>query len=75
MGAYSTVDITRDQAIDYIGRLLDQATNEELSNALFALTENKCLDNYNIVDENEDTDRIAAISLHLDQRHFLPEFN
>ena len=45
MGAHSTVNLTA----------LDEATDEEISAALFALLGNRVLDNYRIVpDEGED---------------------
>ena len=49
MGAYSTVTITRERAIREIIDRVYEASNEELSNALFALTENHVLDNYTVV--------------------------
>lgn len=51
MGVYSTVNISRKTAIKRImSRLLD-ATNDELSEALFELTKNHVLDNYWVWDE------------------------
>ena len=56
MGAYSTVTITRDEAISRIADALSQATNEELSQALFALTQDHVLDNYTVVGEEPQRD-------------------
>lgn len=50
MGPYSTVDITRDEVIRRIQDALGSATNEELGDALFALTCDHVLDNYCVVD-------------------------
>lgn len=69
MGAYSTVDITRQYAISKILELVDEATNEELSGALFALTENRCLDNYRVVDtesECNNNGRLPGIDYYFD---------
>ena len=49
MGAYSTITIDRQTAIQKILDALDEATNEEISEALFALTSDHCLDNYCVV--------------------------
>ena len=49
MGVYSTVTITREEAIRRITDALETATNEELSRALFALTEDHVLDNYTVI--------------------------
>ena len=51
MGAYSTVTITRDEAISRICDAVGGATNAELSEAFFALTANHVLDNYTVVGE------------------------
>ena len=51
MGAYSTVLITRQRAISHIIELLDEATDEEIGDALFALTQNHRMDNYGVVAE------------------------
>jgi hypothetical protein len=56
MGAYSTVTITRDEAIGRIADALSQATNDELSQALFALTQDHVLDNYMVVGEEPKRD-------------------
>lgn len=56
MGAYSTVDITRDEAISRIVDRLNTATNAELENALFALTQDHVLDNYRVYDTQEEID-------------------
>lgn len=53
MGAYSTVDITRKQAIEKICELVHDAKNSELEDVLFDLTCNHCLSNYMIVEEKE----------------------
>lgn len=50
MGAYSTVTISRAEAIRQILERIDKATNEELAAALFALTQDHVLDNYCVVD-------------------------
>lgn len=55
MGAYSTVTISREYAIEKIMALLYDASNDEVSSALFALTENHTLDNYCVVDELDGT--------------------
>lgn len=49
MGVYSTVTITREEAIQRILELVETATNEELSAALFGLTQDHILDNYQVV--------------------------
>ncbi len=56
MGVYSTVDITRQDAVNRIIELVEKATNAELSQALFALTENHVLDNYRVVDREDEVD-------------------
>ena len=48
MGVYSTVTLTREQVLGLIDDLLDDATNDELCDALFALTQDHTLDNYTI---------------------------
>jgi hypothetical protein len=50
MGAYSTVSITKEDAIKEILAALDEATDEELADALFALKRERTLYNYRIVD-------------------------
>lgn len=54
MGAYSTVIITREDAIKKILDALDDSTNEEIADALFALTQNHSLNNYIVVDGGYD---------------------
>lgn len=49
MSAYSTITITCEEAITKILELVDQATNEELSQALFALTADHVCDNYSVI--------------------------
>jgi hypothetical protein len=51
MGAYSTVELTKEEVLSLIYDRLEDATNEELCDALFALTQNRVLDNYRIVEE------------------------
>ena len=53
MGVYSTVTINRSFAIGRIVSLLNDATNEELSQALFALTCDHQLDNYTVLSDSE----------------------
>jgi uncharacterized protein YrzB (UPF0473 family) len=53
MGAYSTLTISRETAIERILSLIDEASNEELADALFALTASKTGYNY-CVEEKED---------------------
>lgn len=55
MGVYSTVTITRKKAIECIIALIEEtASNEEIGNALFALTKNHTYDNYWVVDTEEE---------------------
>jgi hypothetical protein len=49
MGIYSTIEITRADAIAEITRLLEAATDYEVCDALFALTREHGFDNYWIV--------------------------
>lgn len=53
MGVYSTRTINRSYVIEKIISLLQQATNDELSNALFQLTCDHCLDNYDVLNDDE----------------------
>lgn len=53
MGAYSTVSISRERAISEIIDKLDEATDEEISAALFALTSDHTLDNYDVFSKEE----------------------
>lgn len=53
MGIYSTLNITREDVIVRIQNLLDKASNQELEEALFALTCNHTYDNYVIMTEEE----------------------
>lgn len=55
MGAYSTRDITRDEAISRIVDLIYGASNDELANALFSLTCNYTLDNYCVTGEEPES--------------------
>lgn len=48
MGIYSTVTISRSDAIERIQQALESATNEELANALFALTCDHTASNYTV---------------------------
>ena len=54
MGAYSTVTITREEALLRIDEMLYSATNDELSEALFALTQEHVADNYTVIDDPSD---------------------
>ena len=54
MGAYSTRYITKREALAGIMERLLDATNEELSETLFALTCDHVLDNYIVVDTDQD---------------------
>lgn len=54
MGAYSTVTLTRQQAIDKINSLdVESLTNEELENILFAMYGDREVHNYGIINEGE----------------------
>lgn len=54
MGAYSTVTLTREQAIDKINACnLEDLTNEELGDILFAMYGQKEVSNYGVFDEEE----------------------
>lgn len=57
MGIYSTIDITRRDAISKIKEGLDKATDDEVAEILFALYKKKKLYNYNIVSSYEDPNR------------------
>jgi hypothetical protein len=53
MGAYSTLQITRKEALQMIDeavRKLEDATNEEISDALSSLVSEKTCHNYTIVE-------------------------
>ncbi len=58
MGAYSTMDITRDDAIESILRELENATDEQISDTLFALIGDKWIHNFNIVENYSEKDTI-----------------
>lgn len=56
MGAYSTIELTRESATAMILELIDDATDEEVADALFALTQNRRLDNYRISPSSKTSD-------------------
>lgn len=55
MGVYSTVVISRENAIEQITNIINSSdtTNEQLADCLFALTQDSCLDNYGVLDTEE----------------------
>ncbi len=55
MGAYSTVDVTRDTAIKAIINCLFDATDEQIEEILFSLYGDQRLNNYNIVCDYENS--------------------
>lgn len=58
MGAYSTVNLTRQEAINYILASLDDASDHEVAAALFALVGEQTINNYSITTEVSDADAV-----------------
>lgn len=56
MGIYSTMYITREDAINEIKENLDRAPDECIAEALFGLVGTKTFDNFMIVDKYEEFD-------------------
>ena len=54
MGAYSTVHVSRADAIDQIKDKLEEASNEQLAEIMFDLFRYERLNNYDVVDKLED---------------------
>jgi len=54
MGSYSTLTITRRAAKQAITLFLDEATDEELSDALFGLLADRTFHNFTVVPEDAD---------------------
>lgn len=52
MGIYSTVYITKTEALDYIRAGLYSASNEELAELMFDLYASKTLNNFIVVDND-----------------------
>ena len=59
MGAYSTVDLTRDEAINMIMNALDEATDEEVADALGSLVSERTINNYRIINPEPQHDDMA----------------
>jgi len=53
MGAHSTLDVSRGKVLDLIHEYLEDATDEQLCDALFALAGEKSLYNYRIISETD----------------------
>ena len=56
MGAYSTMEITRADALAEIIRALAAASNYDIENVLFTLLSDRLLYNFSIVEDYESTD-------------------
>jgi len=60
MGIYSTIDITREDAISLIMKGIEESSDDELADALFDLYGNKTLNNYFIVSSYEESEQISC---------------
>lgn len=58
MGVYSTVNLTRQEAISYILASLDDASDDEVAAALFALVGERTINNYSVTTEVPDADAV-----------------
>lgn len=68
MGVYSTEMVTRQEALSRIYSALEDASDEEISEVLFALFANKVLNNYMIVPGEENGVSLAQNCADLDQQ-------
>ena len=54
MGAYSTLDITREDALEAIRARLNRCNDDELAEAMFGLFGDRTLCNFTIVDKYDE---------------------